>query len=411
MKGGVGLLITFKYKSITNSGEIISGIYTAQSKSEVVKMIRNRKHIPVTVEKVEYSLRKLNKITLLNPRVTTKDLEIFCKQFYTMIHAGMPLTQCLKTLTAQTENKTLKNIIGEIFLEVQKGRVLSSAMKKYVQIFSPLLIHMVEAGELTGNLEEVLVRMANHFEKENKINSKIKNAMIYPVILTMISTIVIIFILTFIMPSFVDMFVLHGVPLPLPTKILLSSSNTLLRSWKIIFLIVIAIGILFKRILKSSNCKFMLDVIKLRIPIIGNSIIKIVTSRFTRTLSSLLSSGISIIPALEASANVTNNEVISRGIKMVTEDIKKGINLAPLLNKMDIFPPMMISMISIGEESGSLVEMLLKTADFYDQELEESIQHLVSIFEPSMIILMSLGIGFIIIAIMLPMFEIMDVII
>lgn len=272
-------------------------------------------------------------------------------------------------------------------------------------MFPHLLVSMVEAGELTGNLDEILKRMSEHYEKENRINSKIKGAMVYPIILSIVAIGVVIFLLIFIMPTFIGLFTSSGIALPLPTRILLSFSYFIKKFWYLFLILISIVGFLLKNLMNIDSGKRAFDRLLFKLPIIGGSITNIITSRFTRTLSSLLSSGIPIIPSLEAAANVTNNMVVKDGIERVVYDIKKGISLAKLLKDMKVFPPMMISMVSIGEESGSLDEMLSKTADFYDEELETAIQKMVSMLEPLMIIVMSIIIGFIVIAMILPMFE------
>ncbi|AOY77044.1 type II secretion system F family protein [Clostridium formicaceticum] len=401
---------TFKYKAVTSKGEAIEGSLTAESKDEVIRMIRQNQQIPVKIEESKGKSKEVKELTLFKPKVKVKDLTVFCKQFYTMLNAGMSLTNCLEVLIDQTENKTLKVVIGDLFTQVQKGAVLSEAMKKHKKIFPTILISMVEAGELTGTLDEILGRMSEHFEKEGKINAKIKGAMMYPLILSIVAIGVVIFLLVVIMPTFIGMFTSSGVALPLPTRMLLAFSNALTQFWYVFMFAIVGTMFLLHRILSTDNGKRAYDKLKFKIPIIKGSITKIITSRFTRTLSSLLSSGIPIISALEASANVTNNKVVIEGIEMVVEDIRKGVSLAVLLKKINIFPPMMISMVSIGEESGSLDTMLSKTADFYDQELEAAIQQMVSLLEPIMIVVMAVIIGFIVIAMMLPMFDMMQTI-
>ncbi|ABR49608.1 type II secretion system protein [Alkaliphilus metalliredigens QYMF] len=401
---------TFKYKSVTSEGGSVEGTFTAESKNEVIRMIRQKQQIPVKVEETKDKSKEVKDLNLFKQKVKTKDLTVFCKQFYTMLNAGMSLTSSLEVLMDQTENKTLKAVIEDLFTQVQKGDILSDAMKKHKKVFPPILLNMVEAGEMTGTLDDVLEKMSVHFEKENKINSKIKGAMIYPLILSIVAILVVIFLLVFIMPTFLTMFTSSGVQLPLPTRILLALSNVLTRFWYLFVIGISGIVVLLNRMLSTDDGKRAYDRLKFRIPIVKGSITKIVTARFTRTLSTLLTSGIPIISALEASANVTNNKVVSDGIEMVVDDIRKGVSLAVLFKKMNVFPPMMVSMVSIGEESGSLDDMLSKTADFYDEELEAAIQQMVSMLEPLMIVVMAVIIGFIVIAMMMPMFDMMQTI-
>lgn len=400
----------FKYKAITPAGKPIEGSYSGNSKEDVISMLRVQGNIPVKIEEQKPQSKNISEFRFFQAKVKTKELSLFCKQFSTMLTAGMSLTNCLEVLIDQTENKTLKTAIADMHTVVQKGSALSEAMHKHEGIFPSILIRMVEAGELTGTLDEVLERMAEHFEKENKINSKIKGALIYPAILSLVATGVVIFLLVFIMPTFISMFTASGVPLPLPTRILLSFSHLLTNFWYLFVTAAVALVLASNRFLKTEKGKESFDQFVLKIPVVKVSIVKIITSRFTRTLSTLLASGIPIIPALDAAANVTNNKVVSQGIAKVMEDIGRGVSLASLLKGLELFPPMMISMVSIGEESGSIDSMLAKTADYYDQELEAAIQQMVAMLEPLMIVVMALIIGFIVLAMMLPMFDMMQII-
>ncbi|MBP2027362.1 type IV pilus assembly protein PilC [Acetoanaerobium pronyense] len=396
---------TYKYKGLDSSGRVIEGIFHANSKEEVIKLIRDKGQSPIKIEKNEAKSKDLGEYSFFKPRVKIKDISVFCKQLYTMLNAGMPLTNCLDVLAAQTENKTLKNSVKEMSSQVQTGAILSEAMKNQKRIFPNLLVTMVEAGEMTGNLDNVLARMSEHYEKENKINSKIKGAMVYPAILSFAAVGVVIFLLTFIMPTFVGMFTSSGVELPLPTRILMSISDALSTYWYIFTLIFIGIAFLVSRLVRTKDGKRFFDKVVYRLPVVGQSMVKISTSRYTRTLSTLLGSGIPIVDAMEASASVTGNMMVIDGMENVIDEVKKGINISYLLQKMNYFPPMMISMIGIGEESGALEDMLGKTADYYDEELESSIQKMLSMLEPLLILFMGVIIGFIVIAMMMPMFD------
>lgn len=399
------MAIEYTYKAVSGTGQIEEGTYTSTSKEDVVRMLREKNLRPMKIAEQKTLSKEVSELTIFKPRVKLKDLTIFCKQFQTMLNAGMALTNCLEVLMDQTDNKTLKEVVSDLYSQVQKGSMLSEAMKKHKKIFPPLLINMVEAGEMTGTLDDVLTRMAEHFEKENKIQSKIKGAMTYPIILSVLSILIVTFLLVFIMPTFVGMFTSSGVELPGPTRLLMNMSDALQSYWYLFLLVIGGIVFGIKSFAGTEEGKRALDQLKFKIPIVKGAIAKIVTARFTRTLSTLLASGISIIPALEASANVTNNKVVIDGMNSVVEDIRKGIALAPLFNRMGVFPPMMVSMVSIGEESGSLDSMLAKTADFYDQELEQAIQQLTSMIEPLMIVVMALVVGFIVISMMLPIFD------
>lgn len=396
----------YKCKEIDSKGVIVQNVYKAESEEEVRHLIIAKGSKPL---KVELEMEKPVQAggDLFQKRVKTKELAIFCKQMHTMLNAGMPLITALEVLGEQTEHLVLRETLKRMTVQVQKGDILSVAMKQHPHIFPVLLINMVEAGELTGNLDNVLERMSVHYVKENKINNRIKGAMIYPIVLSILSVTVVTFLLVFIMPTFVGMFESANVTLPTPTRILMGFSKSIKSFWYLYILGIAGIVFAFKAFKKSAGGKRFIDQTKLRFPMIKKPMAQIITSRFTRTLSTLMASGIPLLQSLEASANVTNNAVIIEGMVSVSSNIQKGTPLSKLLKEMRIFPPMMISMVSIGEESGALEEMLEKTADYYDEELETALQKMISILEPLMIIIMAVVVGFIVIAMVMPMFDMM----
>ncbi len=396
---------TYKCKEMDLKGQINEVFYRAESKEEVIQLVKAKGNAPLKVTQEEESSKDVSEIKFFTAKVKLKDIAIFCKQLSTMLGAGMPLLTSLEVLVQQSDNATLKKNIKEVATYVQKGDVFSVAMGRFQKVFPVLLINMVEAGEMTGNLDGVLSRMAEHYTKENKINSKIKSAMIYPMVLGIMTISVVIFMLTFVMPTFISMFEASGVALPAPTRFLIGVSDALKTYWYLFILGAVAVIFSFRSILKTEQGKRTFDRIKLKIPIMKTNIAKIATSRFTRTLSTLLGSGIPVIQALNSAARVTNNMVVIDGVERVLEEIKKGIKLSTLLKEIGVFPPMMISMVNIGEESGALETMLEKTADYYDEELDTAIQKMIALIEPVMIIVMALIVGFIVIAMLLPMFD------
>jgi len=396
-------LAIYKYKAITSDGKSLEGIYNAKNKEEVILMLRENRHYPVNIKeaKEEKDIRNLQ----IFSRIKTKDIAIFCRQFYTMLNAGVTIMSCLDILRQQTENKKLKHIIGKIYEEVQKGLTFSEALKNHKNVFPELLINMVEAGEVSGNLDTIMDRMANHYEKEFKINSKIKGAMVYPIILSVVSIGVVIFLITFVMPTFMEMFEGGDTPLPAPTRILLSFSDILQQYWYLFIggIILVAVGI--NQVLKVEKGRLLVDKIQLKFPIIKGITEKTITSRFTRTLSTLSASGVSLLQSLEIVANVVGNKVVGDGLNTAKEEIRKGVSLSDTIKGIGVFPLMVTSMIEVGEESGSLDEILEKTAAFYDDELEAALQKLTTMVEPLMIVAMALIIGFIVISMVLPMFD------
>lgn len=393
---------SFKYKALGKNGEKIENVYTANTKEDVLIMIRSNNYYPLKIEEIVESTKVDSNLFV---KVKTKDIAIFCRQFYTMLNAGATINNCLNILGQQITNKKLRSSIVSVDENIRKGLTLSDAMKKDKKVFPDLFVNMVASGEASGTLDTIMKRMAEHYEKESKINNKVKAAMVYPIMLGTLSVGIVILMLTFIMPIFVTMFESNGITLPLPTRILLGISSTLKSSWYIILVILGSIIFALMSYFKTENGKIAMSNIKLSIPILKNVNEKIIISRFTRTLSTVLASGMSLIQALQIVARVVGNKVIENKIIEVKEQMMKGGVLSDPLIKAGFFPPMLCSMIKIGEESGSLDDILDKTADFYDDELETAIQQFTSMLEPLMILIMGVVIGSMIIAILLPMFD------
>lgn len=395
-------MANFKYRAMNADGEKIEGMREADSKGEVIDFISSNGYYPLMVEEVIES----SKIELsFNEKVKIKDISIFCRQFYTMLDAGVPILTCLNILSKQTQKKKLKEAIVEIEQEVQKGGVLSEAMKKQKKIFPELLVGLVEAGEASGTLTSIMQRMATHYEKENKINNKVKNAMIYPIILSLVAVVAVVFILTYVMPTFKGIFEQTGTVLPWSTRLILGSGDFLKENfiWIIVFIILSFVCI--KYYFNTENGSIALSRIKLKLPIIKKFTEMVIVSRFTRTLSTLLASGLSLINAMDIVSQVVENRVAEKALKKVKERVVKGEELNTSMRESGIFPEMLYSMIKIGEETGSIDEILNKTADFYDEELETTIQATVALMEPILIVIMGLVIGFIIMSVMLPMYD------
>ncbi|WP_352420003.1 type II secretion system F family protein [Proteiniborus sp.] len=395
----------FKYKAVTDSGQVIEGIHDAYNEQEVLAMLRSNDYIPISIE-LEVEEKPVS--SYFSSKVTKKDIAVFCRQFYTMLNAGVSIVKCLDVLQSQTGNKVLKDAARAGLEDVQKGMTLSEAMRKHRRVFPSLLVNMVEAGEVSGSLDVIMERMAIHYEKENKIENKIKGAMIYPIVLGIVSIAVVIFLLVAVMPTFIGMFEGSGVELPAPTRILLNVSNSLKNYWYMYLTIVIVLTMGIGYFGKKESGRLFIDGLKLRIPIFKDTNIKVATSRFTRTLSTLLSSGIPLLQALDVVSKILNNKLLSNRLENAKEEVRKGVPLSKTIKDIKLFPPMVDSMIKIGEESGSLDEILNKSADFYDEEVEVAIQKMTEMLQPLLVVFMALIVGFIVIAMALPMFDMVN---
>ena len=397
----------YKYKAIDPNGHETDGMYIASSESDVINMIKGNNSLVVSIER---DLEAEAQIQVFKSKVKKKDLAVFCRQLFTMLDAGLGIVKCLEILVAQTENKTLRNAISDICEDVQKGFTLSESMKKHKKIFPTILISMVEAGEVSGTLDTIMERMAVHFEKENRLENKIKSSLIYPIALIVVSIAVVVFMLVAVLPTFVGMFEGSDTPLPGPTKFLISLSDSIQAYWYIYAGVIAGLVTLLLIYKATPEGRRFFDNLKLTIPGVKITSAKIITSRFTRTLSTLMSSGIPLIQALEVVGRVVNNVVVQERLEHGVENIRKGVSLSRAVKDVKIFPPMVDSMIKIGEESGSLDDILYKTADFYDEEVEMSLQKMTTLIEPILIVGMAVVIGFIVIAMALPMFDMVNTI-
>ena len=338
----------YKYVAVTDTGFKVTGSVEANSEADVVNMLRGNQYFPISVER---DISAEAGIELFAPKVTKKDLAVFCKQFYTMLDAGLSIVRCLDVLAAQTENKTLKKAISLLADNVQKGMTLSEAMALQPKVFPKILVNMVEAGEVSGDLDGILEKMAVHFEKENKIESKVKSSTVYPIALLVVTICVVVFMIVFVLPTFISMFEGSGTELPGATQLLINLSNSMRSKWYVYLGVVTAVVLGVKAFTSSERGRRTFDFIKLKLPVISTTTVKVVTSRFTRTLSTLISSGIPLLRSMEVVSKVVDNSVVEQRIKDSIEDIRRGIPLSRAVKEVGLFPPMVDSMIRIGEES------------------------------------------------------------
>ncbi|NLM05945.1 MAG: type II secretion system F family protein [Tissierellia bacterium] len=391
----------FNYRAINSQGAYQEGQFEGGSKEELMEMLRGNNLIPVEINQDITAGRTVKKGA---GKFKTKDLSIFCRQFATMLQAGIGIVKCLDILEKQSTHQGLKQACGEMMTSVQKGNLLSNAMAEHKNLFPQLLIQMVVAGEASGNLDVVMDRLAMTYEKEAKIENKMGTAMIYPIVLLVVMMVVVTFILIVVMPKFVGVFEANNQELPWSTMFLLGASDFLVERWYIVLGVIVVIIVLIKQALSKDEGRRAFDSFKLKAPLIGPQFKMIVTSRFTRTLATLLSSGIGLLEAISIVGRVVGNKEVEHRLSDASEDIKKGVALSRAISDVDVFPPMVVSMLKIGEESGSLDTVLEKTADYYDEELDTAIQRLVGLMEPAMIAFLGVVVAFIVISIALPMF-------
>jgi type IV pilus assembly protein PilC len=398
---------TYLWKGRSPSGELLSGEYQTESKDELVSYLRKRKIIITSVR--EKSAQVNFKMPGKN-RVGVKDISVFTRQFATMINAGLPMVQCLDILSQQTEKEFFKQSIAKIMTDVEGGSTLGEAMGRHPKIFNNLYVNMVEAGEAGGILDVILVRLAQFLEKLDALQRKVKGALTYPAVVGVVATGATIFMLMFIIPTFAKMFTDFGGELPLPTRIVIGISDFLRGYWWALGVGVAGAIVAFKRYYATESGRLTCDKLMLKVPVLGNVVRKGSVARFTRTLGTLISSGVPILQGLEITAKTAGNKVVERAVMATRESISQGNTISEPLKECGVFPPMVTSMIAVGEQTGALDEMLDKIASFYDSEVDTAVEALTAIIEPVMIVVMGVVVGGMLIAMYLPMFKLVTVV-
>lgn len=400
----------YAYQVRTKEGRVLKGTMEAEGEAQVAQRLRQQGFIPIQISK-EAKVSMTMEIHLLPQKVKLKDLAVFARQFATMINSGLSLLRTLNILAEQTENQMLAKTIAAVRDDVEKGSALSAAMAKHPKVFSTLFVAMVRAGETGGQLDTVLARLADSYEADYRLRQKVKSAMTYPVVVAGLAVILVTVMLLFVVPTFARMFEGLGGTLPLPTQILLRVSNAAKFLVPLAIVLAIVARVVYKR-LRVANADFRLraDGLKLKLPIFGDLFQKVALSRFARTLALLLRAGVPVLQALDIVAESTNNEVLTRAAQDVRESVRAGESMASPLSRHNIFPPMVVQMIAVGEDTGALDAMLDKVADFYDQEVESTTESLTALIEPIMIAVLGGIVGSMIIALYMPMFKIFDLV-
>ncbi|MFH1824741.1 MAG: type II secretion system F family protein [Candidatus Firestonebacteria bacterium] len=403
----------FSYKAKSLTGAVVTGTMDAESERVLAAKLRGQK---ITLLSASLEKKKGFRLPFFKgSKVTIKDLSVFCRQFSTMISAGVPVLQSLNIIHDQVENKTLKEVVAKIRDDIGGGSTLTDALAKHPNVFSNLFVNMVKAGEAAGILDGILQRLSGYLEKADSLKRKVKSAMMYPMVVSSIAIAVTVFLMVFVIPTFKTVFESFGKELPLPTKILLAISDIMREVFlppQIFIEIVVIIGgiIALKKFLNTKKGKLMWNSIQLKLPMFGILIKKVAIAKFARTLGTLIKSGVPILEALDITAKTAGNLVIEEAIMKVRSSIKEGENITEPLKASGIFPPMVTQMVSVGEETGTIDDMLVKSADFYDDEVDTAISGLTSMIEPLLIAFMGVVIGSIVIAMFMPMFELGSVV-
>lgn len=395
---------TFSYSARpAGGGDIQQGEIELPSKDAVFAYLHKQRMIPVSVREKEKGIN-----IQFGTGITTRDIVIFTRQFATMINSGLPLVQSLDILAEQTDNSALRKTIRDVLYDVESGHTLADAIGKHPKVFTELFVNMVAAGEAGGILDTILLRLATFLEKNDALIRKIKGAMIYPAVIFTVAGLAVITLLIFVIPTFQQMFESAGVPLPLPTRIVIGMSQVLQDWWWALGGGVIAAVFLIRYAYSTDGGRLNIDRLLLVLPVLGDLQRKSAVARFTRTLGTLVSSGVSILEGLEITAKTAGNRVIHDAVMNSRASIAGGETIAGPLKESGVFPPMVVQMINVGEQTGGLDEMLTKIADFYDDEVDTAVEALLSAMEPIMIVVLGVVVGGMIVAMYLPIFDMIN---
>ncbi len=394
----------YVWEGVTLTGEKKKGEIEASDQLAVRRLLLKQRINPKKIKPKSKDL--FENISFLQPKVTTKDIVIFTRQLSTMVDSGLPLIQGLDALAKQQENKTFKKILEEIKADVESGSSFADALKKHPKLFDKLYCNMVQAGEMGGILDDVLSRLAAYMEKAQRLKRKVKSALTYPVIVLSIAALVVAIILIFVIPVFQKMFADFGKALPWPTQVVIMISNTLKSYFLVIIAVIVGVILAVRKYYSTDRGRRQIDRLLLNFPVVGPLLKKIAVAKFTRTLGTLIHSGVPILDALSVAAGTAGNKIVEEAILKVRASIGEGKTIAQPLQESGIFPAMVVQMISVGESTGALDDMLNKIAEFYDEEVDVAVEALTSMIEPFMIVFLGGTIGSIIVAMYLPIFKI-----
>ena len=396
----------FKYTVKNSEGKTVNGNADAKSRENLIELLRKE---DFTIISIEEDANVQHKSAAAAKKVKLDDLVIFSRQLATMVEAGIPLVNVLDILGQQVENKAFGETVKKLKDDVETGSSFSQALAKHPRIFSALYINMVRAGESSGMLDEILNRVAVYLEKTATLQRKVKSAMVYPIAVITISIAITIFLLVKVVPTFKGIFDMLGGSLPLPTQILLAVSD-FLRKWFVYGLVGVIVAVIaIMRGSKTEGGKLALDTIVLKLPVFGNIIKKVSVAKFSRTFSTLVKSGVPILSSLDIVAKTSGNKIVEKAVNNAKKAVQEGKNLAEPLSKTPVFPPMVVRMISVGEQAGELEKMLSKIADFYDEQVDAAVDGLTSLIEPMIILFLGVIVGGIVLAIFMPIFKITEI--
>jgi type IV pilus assembly protein PilC len=389
----------FVWEGKLANGSIRKGELEAADKAAAAMLLKRQRIVPTKLK------TKPKNIALFDKRIKTKELVVFTRQFSTMISAGLPLVQCLEILSSQQPNPTLKKVLAQIKQDVEGGSTFADALSKHPKVFDSLFVNLVSAGEIGGVLDTVLIRLAVYMEKNEHLKNKIKSAMTYPIIVLCVAFGVVAVLMIFVIPTFQDLFIQFGSALPGPTQFVVDLSRVFRSYWYVMIGLIFLFIIGFRQVRKNKTGRFYTDKLALRLPIFGPLLKKVAVAKFTRTLGTMISSGVPIMDGLDITSKTAGNVIVENAIRAVRSAISEGKSMSEPLEQTGIFPGMVVQMISVGEATGAMDQMLAKIADFYDDEVDVAVEALTSALEPMLMVFLGGIIGFVVVAMYLPIFK------
>ncbi len=393
----------YRWSGVNRAGKKVKGEMEAPDEEAVRLVLRRQRIEPTKVKQAPKDI--FENVAFLKPKVTEKDIVLFTRQFATMIDAGLPLVQCLDILANQTDNRTFKQMLRQIKSDVESGSTFADALKKHPKTFDDLFVNLIAAGEVGGILDTILNRLAAYIEKAMKLKKKVKGAMVYPSVVLVVAVAVVAVLLLFVIPIFKKMFEDMGGGLPTPTQMVIDFSDWVQSYILFIIAVVVVLFIAFNRFYATRKGRALVDDLILRVPVIGDLIRKVAVARFTRTLGTMIQSGVPLLDGLDIVARTAGNKTVEAAILKTRASIAEGRTIADPLSESGVFPSMVVQMIAVGESTGALDAMLAKIADFYDEEVDAAVEALTSLIEPFLMIFLGGTIGGLVIAMYLPIFK------
>ncbi len=396
----------YRYTVVDAGGKVLSGNIDAENEDVCRRIISQRGLYCLSLDPASLGSRSISFEG--RPRLKPKEVSVFSRQLATMLSAGVGVVKGLDILHSQSQRPAVKTVVRNVYEGVQRGQAFSSALRMQEDAFPSLLINMAEAGEVSGTLDVVMRRVADNLEKDVKTANKVRGALVYPAVLAGMTVAVVLLLMVFVLPTFIGLFAAAGAELPLPTRMLIAISNSITGYWYLYLSGIAALWLAVLNYLKSKTGRYNWDKLKMTLPVFGKLNLTVVSARFARTLSILMQSGIPMLRSLEVVGKVLGNRYIEQKIEQVREEVRQGMALSSAMGRAGVFPPMLLSMISIGEESGTLDQALEKTAALYDEEADSAVARMIGLLEPMLIVVMAIVVGFIVVAIMLPLYGMMQ---